>query len=422
MTGPSISRRALLRAGGAVGVAGLLGAGAVAAAGPAAVPYPDGVAHQDVALVRHEHRDAAIEHLRDLTDRAAPVVERARSAGHLDGDRFFGIDGSVADAREFLQESHPPSFETLGEARYHVRYVALSLGAAAATLDDVPVGPDGPARTGPASGIDDLRTALRYEADAPAEAMVWIDLIETRLHVAMIAGTNAEIDRSELEQKPERVREKALARAVRNHERSARYLGDARQFYRTFRARQSMPAPIGLGSARETYRSRVREFTHDEEWYDSRRVREETPRDTAWNRLLTLEPGEGALEDARWARRDGLSGLETTTLAIALAEFHGFPSGKAAVERLRGRSSVPESLLLDVKRRAVDGAYRIAATGDAFERWLLRAAARYFSKGDRYLTDGDVIDDWPRAHALATYGVAAGVVDAIPSVANVVTG
>ncbi|WP_435183944.1 hypothetical protein [Halobellus sp. EA9] len=421
MTGPSISRRTLLRAGGAVGVAGLLGAGAVAAVGPAAVPYPDGVSHQDVALVRPEHRDSALDHLRDLTDRAAPIVDRARAAGHLDGDRFFGTEGSVADAREFLDESHPPSFETLSEARYHVRYVALALGAAAASLDDVTIGSDGPAQTGPAPGIEEFRSGLRYESDAPAEAMVWIDLIETRLHVAAIAGTNAEVDRAALDERPERVREKALARAVRNHERSVRHLDDARQFHRTFRARQSVPVRIDLASARETYRSRVREFAHDDEWYDSRRVREETPRDTAWNRLLTLAPGEETLEDARWARRDGLPGLETTTLATALAEFHGFSTGEAAVERLRGRSSVPESLLLDVKRRAVDGAYRIAATGDAFERWLLRAAARYFSKGDGYLTETDILDDRPRAHALAAYGVAAGVVDAIPSVAGVVT-
>ncbi|MFB6092823.1 MAG: hypothetical protein ABEK02_07425 [Haloquadratum sp.] len=422
MTGPAISRRSILRGVGAVGAAGLLGAGAVAAAGPAALPYPEGVTHDDIALVRPDHRDAAIEHLRGLVERAAPIVARARAAGHLDGDRFFGIDSSVADAREYLRESHPASFDTLSETRYHVRYVALTLGAAAATLDDVPIGPDGPARTGPASGIDDFRAGLSYAGDAPAEAMVWIDLIESWLHVAMIAGKNARIDRSALDEQPARVRQTALARAVQDHERSVRSLDDARQFYRTFRARQSMPVPIDLASARETYRSRVRETAHDEAWYDSRRVDAETPRDAAWNRLLTLAPGEETLEDARWARRDDLAGLETTTLATALAEFRGFPTGKAAVARLRGRSSVPDALLFDVKRHAVDRAYRIAATGSAFEKWLLRAAARYLSKGDRYLTDGDVLDGWPGAHALAAYGVAAGVVDAIPPVASVVTG
>ena len=92
-----------------------------------------------------------------------------------------------------------------------------------------------------------------------------------------------------------------------------------------------------------------------------------------------------------------------------------------ARERLDGRSSVPRSLLLDVKRRAVDGAYQIAATGTDFEQWLLRSAAYYLSKGDGYLTETTILDNWPRAHALAAYGIAAGVIDAIPSVAAVVT-
>lgn len=421
MTGPSLSRRALLRTGGAVGVAGLLGVGAVAAAGPSAVPYPDGVSYQDVALVSPAHRNSAIEHLRELTTRAKPVVEEARAAGSLDGDRFFGVQGSIADAEAFLEESHPPSFDTISEARYHVRYVALALGGAAAALDDVSIGPDGPAQTGPASGLEDLRTALDYESDAAAEAMVWIDLIERRLHVAMIAGGNARVDRSELDENPERVRERALSQAVVDHERSVRHLDDARQFYRTFQARQSMPVRVDLAAARETYRSRVAETAHDEEWYDARRRAETTPRDTAWNRLLTLAPGEDSLDDAQWARRDGLAGLETTTLATALAAFRGFPTGKAAVERLDGRSSVPRSLLLDVKRRAVDGAYQIAATGTDFEQWLLRSAAYYLSKGDGYLTETTILDNWPWAHALAAYGIAAGVIDAIPSVAAVVT-
>lgn len=421
MTGPSISRRSLLRAGGAVGVAGLLSVGAVAASGPAAIPYPDGVSSQDIALISPEHRNSAIEHLRELTTRAKPIVKEARAAGALDDERFFGVQGSVADAEKFLQESHPPSFDTISEARYHVKYVARALGAAAATLPNVSIGSDNPAQTGAASGLEDLRSALSYRADAPAEAMVWIDLIESRLHIAMIAGKNARIDRSELDKKPTRIRERAIARAVADHERSVRHLDDARQFYRTFQARQSVPVQVDLASARETYRSRVEDVSHDEGWYDGRRVSEETPRATAWNRLITLAPGERSLDDARWARQDGLAGLETTTLATALAAFRGFPTGKEAIERLRGRSSVPGSLLLDVKRRAVDGVYRIAATGNAFEQWLLRTAAYYFSKGDGYLTETDILDTWPRAHALAAYGIALGTVDAIPSVASVVT-
>ncbi|WP_256288586.1 hypothetical protein [Halobellus inordinatus] len=421
MTGPSLSRRSLLRGGAAAGLAALAGCGAVAAAGPWAVPVPDGVSHQDVAVVRPPHRDVAIEHLRDLLERAEPIVERARSAGVFEGERFLGYEGSVASAREFLDGSHAASFDTISEARYHVRYVAETFGVAAAGLDDVSIELSGAAQTGPAAGIEDLRGTLSYESDGPAETMVWIDLVESWLHAAVIAGKNAEVDRDELAEKPERVRKKALARAVRNHERSVRFLSDARQFYRTFRARQSAPASIGLTAAREAYRERAQESSHDNEWYHERHTDEETPRDTAWNRLLTLHPGENSLDDAEWARRDGLSGLETVQLAEAAVEFQGFSTGRDAVERLRGRQSVPKRLLFDAKRRAVDGAYRIAAAGDPFEKWLLRRAAMYLSKGDRFLTDGEILDNYPRAHALACYGVAVGVVDAIPSVASVVT-
>ncbi|WP_311170309.1 hypothetical protein [Halobellus ordinarius] len=421
MTGPSISRRSLLR-GGAVGsIAALAGIGAVAAAGPSTLPVPDGPSHQDVATVRPAHRDAAIEHLRSLVERAAPIVERAREAGVFEGERFLGYEGSVSSATEFLDTSHPATFDTISTARYHVNYVAETFGVAVASLDDVTIGPSGPAQTGRASDIDALSESIRYESNAPAETMVWIDLIESWLHVAMIAGRNAEVDREALSAESERVRNRALARAVRNHERSVRFLSDARQFYRTFRARQSSGTSLGLDAARRTYREQIRTAAHDHEWYDERRVDEETPRDTAWNRLLTLAPGERSLDDAEWARRDGLAGLETVQLAEAAAQFRGFATGKERIERLRGNSTVPRRLLFDTKRRAVDGAYRIATAGDAFERWLLGRAAMYLSKGDRFLTDGEILDNYPRAHALACYGTAVGVVDTIPSVAGSVT-
>ncbi|RLM56696.1 hypothetical protein DVK02_09395 [Halobellus sp. Atlit-31R] len=424
MTGLPLSRRSLLRAGAAAGLAALAGCGAVAAAGPSVVPVPDGVSHQDVATVRSAHCDRAIDHLRDLVERAAPIVARARSAGVFEEERFLGDEGSVASAREFLDGSHPASFGTLGEARHHVRYVAETFGVAAAGLGDVTIGSPGPAQIGPAAGIAGFRETLSYESDAPAETMVWIDLIESWLHAATVAGKNAEIDREELTEESDRVREKELARAVRNRERSVRFLSDARQFFRTFHVRQSVssPPPIELAAARETYRERVRGSSHGDEWYRDRRSDETTPRDAAWNRLLTLRPGERCLDDAEWARRDGLRGLETVQLAEALVEFRGFSTGRDAVERLRGRSSVPKRLLFDAKRRAAGGAYQIAATGDPFERWLLRRAATYLSKGDEFLVDGDILDNYPRAHALACYGVAVGVVDAILSVASVVTG
>ena len=424
MNGPSLSRRSLLRGGAVAGVAALAGCAAV---GTSALPSPNGAAYSDVAHVRESHRDAAVGHLRSLLDRGAPIVERAAEAGAFEDTRLSVDPGYLDSAREFLDGRTPPTFDTVNEVRYHVTYVAETFGAAAAALDDVRVGgDDSPATVGPAPGIADLRETIRYAGDDPATAVAWVELVESWLHVAMVAGGNAEVDRDELAELDEAVRERALARAVRNRERSVRYLSDARQFYRTFRSTLDDAASLDLASARETYRDRTAGASHDHEWYRARRVAEDAasppPRATALNRVLTLRPGENSLDDADWAHQDGLHGLETVRLAEAVAEFAGFDTGRAAVERVAEESSVPGGLLFETKRRAVQRAYRVASTGDVFERCLLRRALLYLSKGDRFLVEEDGIADHnPRAHALACYGVAGGVADAIPAAASVVT-
>jgi hypothetical protein len=423
VNGPSLSRRSLLRGGAVAGVAALAGCTAV---GVSALPSPDGAAYSDVAHVRETHRDAAVGHLRSLLDRGAPVVERAAAAGVFD-DRRLSVDpGYLDSAREFLDGRTSPTVDTVNEVRHHVAYVAETVGAAAAGLDDVRVGgDDSPANVGPAPGIDDLRGSIRYAGDDPATALSWVELVESWLHASVVAGGNAGVDRDELAELDEAVRERALARAVRNHERAVRFLSDARQFYRTFRSALADPTSLGLDSAREAYRERTAAAARDHEWYRARRVDDDAsppPRATALNRVLTLRPGENSLDDADWARRDGLRGLETVRLAEAAAEFAGFDTGRAAAERVAGESSVPGGLLFETKRRAVQRAYRIASTGDRFERCLLRRATLYLSKGDRFLAEEDgIADHHPRAHALACYGVAGGVADAIPSVASVVT-
>lgn len=352
------------------------------------------------------------------------MVERAAEADVFeDGETFYGDPGYVESAREFLDGGTPPTFDTLSDVRYHVAYTAETLGTAVAGLDDADVGDDAPAQVGEPPGIGALSEEIRYGGDGVAETAAWIEVVESWLHLSMVAGGNAGFDREELAEKPAHVRRDALARAVRNRERSARMLSDARQFYRTFRDRQSNSSPVDFASARETYWERAEATSHDRDWYHSKNPEEESgPREAALSRLATLRPGENTFEDAEWARSDGLEGLATVRAAGAVAEFRGFPVAREYVDRLEGEASVPGSLLFEAKRRAVVPAQRIAATGDAFERLLLGRAAVYASKGDRFLTDPPGVVDGPtRAAALACYGVAAGTVEAIPAVADVLT-
>ncbi|ADQ65842.1 protein exported by tat pathway [Halogeometricum borinquense DSM 11551] len=424
MNGPSLSRRSLLRGG--VAAAGITALAGCTASGASALPFPGTAVYHDVAHVREEHRDDAVEHLRALLQRATPVVQSAQEANVFDSERIVSGPDYLEDAREFLDGRTPPTFDTLQQVRYYVRFVAETFGAAVAGLDDVHLD-DSRANVGPAPEIDEVREAVQYTGDDPVETIAWIELAERWLHTSMIAGKNAKLDREELAELDASVRKNAIMHAVRNHERSVRFLSDARQFYRTFRAEQDDPTPIGLQSARATYRKQTAEFSHDYEWYDSHRIDVESesppPRSTGLNRLMTLRPGEDSLDDADWARSDSLPGLETIRLAEAVASFHGFETGKAAVEQLSGKSSVSGGLLFDTKRRAVQSAYELSTTGNLFEKCLLNRAALYVSKGDSFVNrEAGVADHSPKAHALACYGVAVGIVEVIPSVASVLTG